>query len=660
MNNVATIKPHILSVQCPEALRHLQGWLTWRYEDQPGEGKPRKVPYYTSGGRRHGVQGRAEDRQSLTSFDAARASAAKRGHDGVGLALMPDFKIVAGDFDNCMTPTGLHPDVAALVEATYAEYSPSGNGVRAFWLGNLGNDKSIGVEPFGFEAFSSKGFVTFTGNSLPGYDLVGLDNTVAQAPDSLRAFCNKRFGRHHLTPGQDFIDTWEPPIGLTSEQISEALDVIDADSPHSTWLNVGMALHHETQGSGFELWNDWSSRGAKYPGEESLQRRWDSFGQATGRVVTARSLIKLAQENGAHIGVSQVAHTAEFEALVDQPTPAGEKSRFPIIDAGEFSRGARPTWMIKNLLPRAELVVLFGVSGSGKTFMVLDMAMSIARGVDWRGLRTKPGRVVYIAAEGAGGFRNRLQAYAQHNQLELDGLPIGVIQAAPNFLQKTDALDLAKSVIAYGPVDLIIVDTFAQTTPGANENSGEDVGRAITHCKGLHRATGAVVLLVHHSGKDASRGARGWSGLKAAADAEIEIVRTTQGRVCRTSKQKDAADGLEWGFDLEVVSIGFDEDGDEVSSCVVVEAALPIVSQVAARKLGEWEKLIMEVVSEFGLAQSSGIEIRAVMDEVISRRGPPGEGKRDSRRQHAKRALNNLCLGDDAPFLSDGDCLDIL
>ena len=663
MNNVATIKPQIQSIQCPDALRSLQGWLTWRFEDQPeGIGKPRKVPYYTNGGRRHGVQGRPDDRNQLTTFEAARASAARRGHDGVGLALMPEFGIMAGDFDNCMKSDGVHPQVQAIVAGTYAEYSPSGEGVRAFWRGNLGNQKSIGVEPFGFEAFSSKGFVTFTGNMLPDLDITGADNTVLDAPDNLKLLCAQRFGKLGQLDLDDPLMSYNPPIGLTHEQMAEALDVIDADSPHSTWLNLGMALHHETEGDGFELWNAWSAGGAKYPGEDNLQKRWDSFGSVKGEVLTARSLIKLAHENGYHMAPAD----ADFDVVLETPAASAgtvapsPAERFPIVQAGEFTRGARPGWIIKGMLPRADLAVLFGESGSGKTFMILDMVLAVARGIEWRGLRTKQGRVVYIAAEGSGGVRNRLDAYAQQKEVDLDSIPFGVIHETPNFLITKDAVDVARAIKAWGGADIIVVDTLAQVTPGANENGAEDMGKALSHCKKLARATGALVILIHHSGKDSSKGSRGWSGLRAAADAEIEVVRTAMGRSIRVSKQKDGIDGQALGFELNPVQIGFDEDGDPIDSCVVIEAEVPVANQVTNKKLGEWEKVIVEVVAEFSIAQSEGIEIKAVIDEAITRMPSPENGKRDTRRQQIKRALLRLSEGDEALYFVEDDCLSIL
>jgi len=230
--------------------------------------------------------------------------------------------------------------------------------------------------------------------------------------------------------------------------------------------------------------------------------------------------------------------------------------------------------MRKHVIPAAELVVLFGSSTAGKTFMAIDLAMAIALGHDWRDQYiVKQGAVVYVAAEGASGVQDRLRAYCEHHQLDMTRVPLRVVRVAPNLLLRAEALELAKAI---GPgIAMIVLDTFAQTMPGGNENSAEDVGLALAHCKGLRRATGAVVLLVHHSGKDESKGARGWSGLRAAADAELEVISDGERRLMRITKQKDGRDDLEFGFSLLSVGLELDEDGDMVESCVIDHTGLP-------------------------------------------------------------------------------------
>lgn len=654
---------HLAPIEAPQALRELPAWLIWKFEphDNPG-GKPRKVPYYVAGGRRFGDHGTAEDRRQLTTFDAARAAAARRGFDGVGFATLADFGIVALDFDNCVSDGEVIPEVQDLLGTTYAELSPSGHGVRAFFRGQLGNRKSSKGWPFGMETFSTNGFVTFTGRVLPICEILGNTDEVAPVDDTVLALYNKRFSREierqQALDNQDRLHLSEDTLRRALAAIPQEDDPLDYDE----WLMVGMALHHETNGEGFELWDEFSQRSSKYTNPDYGADRWRSFDRSTGPIVTARSLLHLANEHGAGISLSAPASPDEFEALVEADAPAEQATppRFVFEPAHSFASTTALPWIIKGVLPKAALAVVYGASGSGKSFAVQDMGMAIAMGVPWRGRKVKQGRVAYIAAEGAEGSRKRFAAYAQHHGIDLVGVPMMVLNAAPNLLEKQDAVDVAKGIKAAGGADVIIVDTFAQVTPGANENAGEDVGKALGYCKRIHEVTGAVVVLIHHSGKDASKGARGWSGLRAAADAEIEVVRTETGRYMRLSKSKDGEDGLEWGFDLEVVQLGVDEDLDPITSCVVVEAAMPAVGGVASRPLGPVEKVVNAVVQEAAIAQTSGVEVSWVIAESVKRLDAPENGKRDTRRQRVRRALETLSNGDDAPyFLGDDGCLSV-
>lgn len=662
---VTTIKPHLAAIECPDLLRALPGWLVWRYEHIEGEKKPRKTPYYTAGGKRHGQHGRPEDRQHLTTFDAAKAAAARRGFDGVGFCPMPEWGITALDFDACVTAGGVDPQVERIVAGTYAEFSPSGNGVRAFVRGSLvGNRKSNRGQAIGFETFHSSGFVTFTGNVLPITELTDAANTVAEPGPDLLALCEARFGASEA-PSEPASVSGTAPLGLTIDQLRDALDVLPRDFHYDDWLTVGMALHHETSGSedGFALWDEWSATSGKYGGPDYGRAKWDSFGRGSRRSTTAHRLVRMANDHGAHLEIAQL-EADDFDIVApDIGKPISDKpQRFLPVQAGAFASGKPPGWLIKNVIPQADLIVLFGESGSGKSFLALDLAGAVAQGVPWRGNRVKQGRVVVVAAEGGAGFRSRLKAYASKHGIELEQLDVWVIHAQPNMLLKDDALDVCRAILAIGGATLVIIDTFAQVTPGANENAAEDMGKALAHCRGIRVATGAPVLLVHHSGKDQSRGARGWSGLKAAADAEIEVLRFPNGRMLRVSKQKDGEDGLTWGFELDQVPVGADEDGDIVTSMVVRETAAPAVHQVgsALRDIGPVGRAVVDAVNEMAKAQTSGIEVEAVLTGAAARLPEPETGKRDTRKQRAKRALLALCEGEASPYFMEDGCISLV
>jgi len=661
MTAVTDITP-IAHITCPSALRDLPGWVIWRFEPN-GDKKPRKVPFYTNGGRRHGDHGSREDRAQLTTFDAARAAAARRKFDGIGLALLPEFNLVALDFDDCIAQGRIHPEVLELLSDTYAERSPSGNGIRAFFQGQLGNRKSHKAKGFeyGVETFSTNGFVTFTGQVLDIVELMGNIDTVAPINTEVTDLMRRRFKRELEAQAQGVQNL--DVLGLTSHDIGRCLTALPPDLDYDTWLMVGMAIHHETSGTGFDMWDTWSQASSKYSTREYNLERWNSFGKsASGPTVTARSLVHLANEHGAGFQTNGPASAEEFDEVAQEVAQAQEgapakPNRFTPLSLLDFTSQPAPEWIIKGVLPKAALVVLYGESGSGKSFVALDMAMAIARGIAWRDRRVCQGRVVYIAAEGAGGFRNRCVAYLNQHCPDGFDIPLEIIPDAPNLLMKDEALQVARGI---GKADVVVVDTFAQVTPGGNENAGEDVGKALAHCKGIHRATGAVVLLVHHSGKDASKGARGWSGLRAAADAELEVSKSPGGRMLRTTKQKDGADDLAWGFGLDEVSIGMDSDGEVMTSMVVVEKELPTARVL--KPMGAVETLVNAVIQEMAKAQTSGIEVAAIVTEAVKKLDPPEDGKRDTRKQRVRRAIETLCSpSDDTPYwLHDDGTIEII
>jgi hypothetical protein len=147
--------------------------------------------------------------------------------------------------------------------------------------------------------------------------------------------------------------------------------------------------------------------------------------------------------------------------------------------------------------------------------------------------------------------------------------------------------------------------------------------------------------------------------LRAAADAELAVAREAAGRTLRLTKSKDGEDGMVWGFDLEVVKVGVDEDLDPITSCVVIEAAVP-VGGIASRKLGPVETVVNAVIQEYAIAQTSGIEVGPVIAEAVKRMDAPADGKRDSRKQRVRRALEALTVGDEAPYwLGDDGCITI-
>lgn len=443
----------------------------------------------------------------------------------------------------------------------------------------------------------------------------------------------------------------EPSVGLAS--FRAALDAIPNAGEHELdydeWRNVMFSIHFATGGSdeGLALAHEFSGRSSKYDPEFLDNRVWPYIQHERENPITDRYVVHLASGHGwvdASLDDFEAieAPPDDFEA-VEPPPDDKPKLRFQVKSTTEFTSAPPPRWLVKGVLPEAELVVMYGASGSGKSFLALDLAAALDQGVPWRGeIKTRQARVVYIAAEGAGGFRSRIRAWEHEHQARLG---LGIIDAAPNFLEKEDVLEVAKAVIAWGRADLIVVDTWAQVLPGANENSGEDIGRALAYCKGLRRATGATIMLVHHSGKDESRGARGWSGLRAAADAELEVVRDGERRAMQITKQKDGEDGAGFGFELVQCPTGvLDEDGEVVQSCIVRHNNLSPSEVRASAKtpgLGVNERLLLRALHDNLVDVGGGLRAEALLDEGVQLLDPPVSG-RDRRREKMRKALEAL------------------
>jgi len=286
----------------PDALTSRRNWLVWRLVHVEGQPKPRKVPHYASGRQREGTQGDAADRASLATFDEAVSALRSGNYSGLGFALLPDSGVIALDFDNCVEAGTIAPEVEALCEGTYTEFSPSGTGVRAFFLGSLLSRKDVDAKRglFPVEVFGHNGFVTVTGNGTPTCELFGWTEAAPCTPrvvDMYRARGWDPAARSGEAAGADALMRLSPTQGLSREQIATLLADVPNDVDYDQWVAVGMALHHETNGQGFDLWDAWSRTSPKYTTEQYGRNRWESFGRYTGgNHVTIASVQKLARE----------------------------------------------------------------------------------------------------------------------------------------------------------------------------------------------------------------------------------------------------------------------------------------------------------------------------------------------------------------------------
>lgn len=260
----------------------------------------------------------------------------------------------------------------------------------------------------------------------------------------------------------------------------------------------------------------------------------------------------------------------EYESLFPVSSAvAAAPGRFKLEDfddavASAFEGGSAP--IIKGLLDQGSMSVLYGASHEGKTFVALDMAYHVAVGEPYSGMRVNRGLVVYVAAEGGRGAKRRLVALRDKFQPK-DKPWLKLLGASVDFLRpEIDLNFFLADIKAIGvDVSLIVIDTLSRAIAGGDENSSTDMGAFVRNIDLVRSATGAHVMVVHHTGKDKAKGARGHSLLRAATDTEIEV----DSGCITVTKQRDMDNNWSGSFTLEPRIVGVDYDGDPISSCTV-------------------------------------------------------------------------------------------
>jgi hypothetical protein len=281
------------------------------------------------------------------------------------------------------------------------------------------------------------------------------------------------------------------------------------------------------------------------------------------------------------IALSKLRDPLEFEDLgPDSEKPKSRKSTLNDLDLANLESANGSAEFVEGIFAADSFSCVYGAPSAGKTFFLLDLALHVACNRPWNGRGVEQSGVVYVALEGAGGFAKRLKAWCKHHRVtDLADLPfhamVGSFDMRNDKSTTGDIVETvkAKSAIWGKPVRLIVIDTLARAMAGGDENSAKDMGAIIAIADSIRLATGANVCLVHHSGKDDSRGARGSNALLGAVDTEIKVDRDGLTRTAIVKKQKDGQEGDCFEFQLETIDFGtLNKWGKPVTSCVPVAA----------------------------------------------------------------------------------------
>jgi hypothetical protein len=247
------------------------------------------------------------------------------------------------------------------------------------------------------------------------------------------------------------------------------------------------------------------------------------------------------------------------------------RGRLEPIHWGSLSSLPKREPLIEGLIDIGTMSAIVGATSSYKTGIALDLACHVALGRKWRGHAVRQGSVLYLASEGGHGIAERLAAWQRYYDAGPDDGPLFIVPEPIDLCHGFGDAQRVLSHIAYDPaLVLIAIDTLSRALAGGDENGSRDMGQFVINCDQVRQQTGAHVCVLHHLGKDESRGARGHSLLKAALDTEITVTKTGRVGLMEVTKQRDYPDGEIFGFASKSVDLG-----DGKSSFVVVPSDVP-------------------------------------------------------------------------------------
>ena len=619
----------------PAGLRAHPIFLYWKAEwqiDKKETGSWRKVPYQVNKGwsRREGrmvrFHARTNDPSTHEVYDHALEQWPYADMDGAGLVLR--FGLVGLDIDNCYDPaTGtLHPRAKAILDAlgAYCEWSPSGTGVKAVFYGSLAKllrlpqfqgigsvkdlpkkqefpELSMGIEVYDQD---SPRYFTITGRKIEGYP----DDILDRQESFEKVYCaefrvdvpqarKKRENRQRAaTTRREALD-----LDINDAQVIELAEQAQNRGKFAALYKDGDLSRNKDNASGADLalcqmlafWcgADVERIDRIFRSSALMRCKWDredyrlrTIDQAIANTHeyydwTAHRALASAEERIGEIYAGKVPTIQDDITLKEPapavPTPAPETAQdrrrrgYLISDLATIPH---LSWQVEGHFPRTSLVSLVGPSGVGKSFIALDLSMSIALGRDYLGTyKVEQGPVLYISAEGFGGTQKRIKAWMQHHGV--DAPPTNICFLPDAFdLQADDPgevdaiLDIARQTLGVFP-SFVVVDTLNRNFGGGDENNTRDMKLFVSNCDRIRHACNATVVPVHHTGKDASRKERGSVVLRASSDTLILLEDTEGSRAILVAcdKQKDFEPFETYTLDKVVVELPGGLPGEETS-----------------------------------------------------------------------------------------------
>ncbi len=441
-----------------------------------------------------------------------------------------------------------------------------------------------------------------------------------------------------------YFEAYEPkPLGPKNDEekrLLEALNFLSADVSYGSgrfydssgkpekdyWLAAIWAI--ASQGWGKEIARQWSKKSKRYS-DSGFEQAWNSYNPKHPYKLGIGSLYKRAKE------LAQITDKLPKNDLLN------DKKLFTLLTATELTSLPPTQWVVKNILPEKGLAAIFGKSGTGKSFLAMDLLLKIACGTEWFGHKVKNRSVLYIALEGRSGLSNRIRAWEKEN-LTVCPNNFKIILENFNLTIEQEVNELANVIVANQMENgVTVIDTLAQSTPGSDENLSSDMSLNINHLKILQERTNGLLIIVHHSGKDGTKGLRGHSSLRACLDASLEVSGDKNKRAWALEKSKDSEDQVSYGFKLKVIELGRDSDDEIISSCVIERDHSIVFAN--REPSGSQQKAAFKVIKQVLSNVLSGqIAVEFAINEVSKSLAAVPKNKRTNR---ARAIVNSLITG---------------
>ncbi|WP_445773836.1 helicase RepA family protein [Shewanella sp.] len=282
------------------------------------------------------------------------------------------------------------------------------------------------------------------------------------------------------------------------------------------------------------------------------------------------------------------------------------------------------SYLIKGYLPANSFGMIYGASGSYKSFHALSWAVHVALGIDWNGCRVESRPVLYIAGEGGVGVSRRLKALAMryHNGSQLTRLyriDFGVQVTDASQMNELVKLVQHKAIDVKEQFGLVIIDTLARSFGGADENQAKDMGAFISACDQIRANTGATLLVIHHSGVQDKERARGSSSLRAACDFEYRIERESEPKlayILKATKSKDEKEQPAQAFELAEHKLFTDHDGDDICSLAALNVGMEPLEAISqdTKPLSANEQALYQAVRS-RMASGESTDVALIRDD---------------------------------------------